>query len=206
MNPRPCAICAHPATRKCGGCKTVHYCSQEHQRQGWPKHKGLCKIYQMENPPDPSTYCGLCGKSERLTRTECCDRPICDDQRLYQLMTYSRVSCHRNHERYTVCHSHRIEHPQETCHWQDCVECREFYRGIGLEIYVGQGTSNCNFAEDRWDDPPPFEPTCCSRCGGGIKVNCDGYSVGRNGRFCTSCSAQEFGSSPQPGQVLHRFN
>ena len=27
----PCAICAHPATQKCGACKRVFYCSKEHQ-------------------------------------------------------------------------------------------------------------------------------------------------------------------------------
>jgi len=31
--------------------------------QGWQKHKGLCKIYRMENPPDPSIFpfpCFIC--------------------------------------------------------------------------------------------------------------------------------------------------
>src|SRR5215471_6102473 len=31
MSTHPCAICAYPATTKCGGCKQVYYCSKEHQ-------------------------------------------------------------------------------------------------------------------------------------------------------------------------------
>ena len=31
MSTRPCVICAHPSTTKCGACKKVYYCSKEHQ-------------------------------------------------------------------------------------------------------------------------------------------------------------------------------
>mmetsp|Transcript_644 Transcript_644/g.865 ORF Transcript_644/g.865 Transcript_644/m.865 type:complete len:254 (+) Transcript_644:30-791(+) len=28
---------------RCGGCKKVHYCSKEHQKKDWKKHKTTCK-------------------------------------------------------------------------------------------------------------------------------------------------------------------
>ena len=36
--------------------------------------------------PDANTFCGLCGKTEAdgpLTKTDCCDRTICDDESNY---------------------------------------------------------------------------------------------------------------------------
>ncbi|KAA8563868.1 hypothetical protein EYC84_011883 [Monilinia fructicola] len=51
-----CVICAFPAPSKCAGCKQVWYCSSAHQKQAWPKHKRLCKIYQNPSPPSADTY------------------------------------------------------------------------------------------------------------------------------------------------------
>lgn len=33
-----CAVCHKACTSKCAGCKTF-YCSAEHQRMDWPRHK-----------------------------------------------------------------------------------------------------------------------------------------------------------------------
>jgi hypothetical protein len=135
------------------------------------------------------TYCGLCGQQGPLIVTKCCNRPVCDDHHKYKVFSYSRASCARNHERYTVCHYHMVEHPEETCHWRDCVKCRESFSEI--ESYVGLGTSSCNFAEDYWEDPPSFEPEHCSRCEGMIKLNSEGYSRlpdGRGSKLCQRCS------------------
>ena len=132
------------------------------------------------------TYCGLCGKQGELTRTKCCNRVICDDTHLYKPFTYSRVSCYRNHDRYTVCSSHATEHPQETCDWRECAKCTVYFAEV--ESYVGMGTSNCNFAEDNWD-PPTFELTHCSRCHRVIKLNAEGHTRLPTGGFeCERCS------------------
>ena len=67
--------------------------------------------------------CGLCGKTKKLTRTECCGRWICDDEDQYILFSYERNSCHRNHQRYTLCGYHHVE--GHSGDWKDCVECRD---------------------------------------------------------------------------------
>ncbi|KAI0035531.1 hypothetical protein K488DRAFT_82972 [Vararia minispora EC-137] len=35
--------------KACSGCKNVWYCSPEHQRQDWKRHKHLCKEHQRNN-------------------------------------------------------------------------------------------------------------------------------------------------------------
>lgn len=52
---------------------------------------------------------GLCGKKRNLTKTECCDNWICDDEDKYVMFSYARNSCHRNHNHYTLCAHHRNE-------------------------------------------------------------------------------------------------
>jgi len=67
--------------------------------------------------------CGLCGKTTNLTKTECCDNWICDDEDQYVLFSYARNSCYRNHRQYTLCGYHHIE--GHAGHWKDCPQCRE---------------------------------------------------------------------------------
>ena len=152
------------------------------------------------------TYCGLCGKQGPLRRTDCCNRPVCDDYHKYQVNTFSRVSCSRNHERYTICGNHKREHPKETCHWQECFKCLTGYSD--LESYAGQGTSYCNFADDAWDDAPPFEPTHCAKCGKLVKLNGEDYTrvPDRKGSIlCDPCGeiATAAGRAPGGG-IYHR--
>lgn len=38
-----CEVCSIQAPlRVCSGCRSVYYCSPEHQKQDWPKHKIIC--------------------------------------------------------------------------------------------------------------------------------------------------------------------
>jgi hypothetical protein len=186
MDTHPCVICAHPATKKCGACSKPYYCSKEHQEQAWPKHKRLCKIFQMSNPPDASTYCGLCGKQEPLRRTDCCNRTVCDDFDNYVPFSYTKTSCARNHSRYTICSTHKTEHPDENCNWRQCVKCKEDSGEV--ENFVGSGSSNFNFVEDQWDDAPTFEPTYCFACRRLVKLNSEGHArIPNKGIQCQSC-------------------
>ena len=125
--------------------------------------------------------CGLCGKRKRLTRTQCCGRPICDDEGEYVLFSYARNSCSRNHRRFTLCGLHHTEgHAGE---WKTCAACREYFEE--LEMYVHSGTNAYNF--EKLDNPPTYEPTRCGGCGRVIVLGEEGYSHGRNGYRCEDC-------------------
>ncbi|CAF0725701.1 unnamed protein product [Didymodactylos carnosus] len=39
-----CAICGHPATKRCSRCQREWYCRRECQVQHWPKHKPICEM------------------------------------------------------------------------------------------------------------------------------------------------------------------
>lgn len=50
-----CAVCGVAADLKCGGCKLVHYCGRDHQRQHWKAgHKTGCKCYKVGTTTDCS--------------------------------------------------------------------------------------------------------------------------------------------------------
>ena len=54
-----CAFCAHPgATRRCGRCKAVNYCSPGCQREHWRAHKDTCAPH--------ATFVPSAGKSLEL--------------------------------------------------------------------------------------------------------------------------------------------
>lgn len=130
--------------------------------------------------------CGLCGKTGNLTKTECCGNWICDDAHTYQLFSYARNSCSRNHDRYTLCAFHYNEDHQGR--WQDCEVCKNEFE---TEIYVDYGTNDYNF--EVLEDPPAFEPTTCDSCGKVIVLSDGGYSTGPDGYLCETCTAEKFG-------------
>ena len=39
-----CRLCLKAATKKCGNCKDVSYCSRECQKTDWKEHKEACKF------------------------------------------------------------------------------------------------------------------------------------------------------------------
>lgn len=127
--------------------------------------------------------CGLCGKTRDLTKTECCGQWICDDEHTYQLFSYARNSCHRNHSRYTLCAYHHTEGHDGG--WKECEECRTSFE---TEMYVWYGTNEYNF--EKLPDPPSFEPTHCSTCGGVIRLAEDPYSIDSEGYHCEACTGK----------------
>ena len=134
--------------------------------------------------------CGLCGKTGKLTRTECCDQWICDDEGQYVLFSYARNSCSRNHRRYTLCGYHSVEgHPGR---WNDCLQCREAFE---MEMYVYRGTNEYNF--EKLENPPDYEPTACSKCGKRIVLGEEGYSVKGGAYMCENCTAFAFPNLPR---------
>jgi hypothetical protein len=129
--------------------------------------------------------CGLCGKSGKLAKTECCGNWICDDHDKYVLFSYARNSCHRNHDRYTLCAFHHNEgHPGR---WKDCKKCRKSFE---TEIYVWYGTNEFNF--EKLENPPSFEPKHCSVCRKIINLGTGGYAQLGDRYTCEKCQAKEW--------------
>lgn len=131
--------------------------------------------------------CGLCGKTDNLTRTECCDQWICDDEASYRLFSYARNSCHRNHRRYTLCGYHHSE--GHSGDWQTCPTCREDFKDR-LEMYVYFGTNEYNF--ETLKNPPKYKRTRCSRCGAVIALGREGFSVKAGKYLCEVCTRDAF--------------
>ena len=128
--------------------------------------------------------CGLCGKTGKVDKTQCCGNWVCDDHEKYQLFSYTRNSCARNHDRYTVCGMHHAEghkHPD----WKTCPDCREHYDK--LEMFVWASTSDYNFT--KLENPPAFEPTLCAKCKKRIRLGEDGYTIKGRDYFCERCTA-----------------
>ncbi len=130
----------------------------------------------------PVARCGLCGKTKNLTKTECCGNWICDDEHNYQLFSYARNSCSRNHRRYTLCGYHFNEGHQGN--WKDCPKCRESFE---TEMYVYYGTNEYNF--EVLPNPPAYDPTKCSDCGKVIVLGDGGYSTRGDDYWCDRCTA-----------------
>jgi hypothetical protein len=125
--------------------------------------------------------CDLCGKRKKLTRTECCDQPICDDESEYVPFSYARNSCSRNHRRFTLCGLHHTEGHEGS--WKSCAACREHCEE--LEMYVYYGTNEYNF--EKLENPPAYKPTRCIACGRVIVLSRDGHQVGPEGYRCEGC-------------------
>jgi hypothetical protein len=146
----------------------------------------LPRVTRGSRAADPDApRCGLCGSTTKpLTRTECCGNWICDDEDQYVLFSYARNSCHRNHDRYTLCSYHYNEGHEGR--WQDCQKCRE---GFEAEMYVYFGTNEYNF--ETLENPPDYEPTHCVNCGRVIALGTDGYSMDADGYWCWQCSQEK---------------
>jgi len=129
--------------------------------------------------------CGLCGKTRNLTRTECCGNWVCDDEHKYVMFSYAHNSCHRNHNRYTLCGHHWNEGHEGD--WQTCEECRD---DIQPELYAYFGTNDYNF--EKLENPPPFEPTHCANCKRVISLTEEGYLIKGGEYFCMDCAGYDF--------------
>ena len=139
---------------------------------GIPRQKGSAK-----NKP----RCGLCGRSSKLTRTDCCNQWICDDEDKYVPFSYSRNSCSRTHRLYTLCGNHNAE--KHSGDWKDCQKCRDSFE---TEMYVWYGTNEHNF--EVLANPPSYEPTRCSQCNRILVLSEGGYSELGNDYFCENCT------------------
>jgi hypothetical protein len=131
--------------------------------------------------------CGLCGKTGKLTKTECCGQWICDDEDKYIIFSYATNSCSRNHRRFTLCGYHHTEEHEGS--WKDCPVCRN---GFGTELYVYYGTNEYNF--EKLENPPAYLPTKCAKCGVMISLGYEGYSTKGDEYCCEECTHKEMES------------
>lgn len=157
------------------------------------KNKKAAPSPRQAAAPAKSTKnrCGLCGKSDRLTRTECCGNWICDDEGGYVLFSHARNSCYRNHRRHTLCGYHHAEEHEGS--WKSCSLCCEEFKA---ELYVHFGTNGYNF--EKLENPPAFEPTKCATCGATINLGEDGYSQLGEQYWCECCGARGVHRLPVP--------
>jgi len=146
------------------------------------KKQRIEKEHKTESPKG-RPRCGLCGKTSKLTKTECCGQWICDDADQYVLFSYARNSCHRNHDRYTLCSYHYHEDHQGD--WKDCQKCREDFE---TEMYVWYGTNEYNFG--KLENPPDYEPTRCSKCGKIIVLGEEPHSRKGGEYWCVKCDIE----------------
>lgn len=124
--------------------------------------------------------CGLCSASKKLTRTECCNNLICDDEDKYVLFSYEANSCNRNHRRGTICGIHHIDGHDGK--WQDCQKCKDNY---SVEMYVYFGMSGYNF--ETLANPPSYPPIHCQKCSKIIRLGFDDCDLSNEGYFCDKC-------------------
>lgn len=152
------------------------------------------KKQQKIHRQNETSKCGLCGKTRKLKKTECCDNWICDDEDKYVLFSFARNSCARNHDHYTLCRHHYNE--QHEGDWRKCEKCAEDYE---TEMYVWRGTNEYNFV--KLENPPAYEPTRCKKCNAVIKLGADAYTRSSEGYFCENCSEDIFKLlNPQSGR------
>jgi hypothetical protein len=130
---------------------------------------------------DGGPKCGLCGKTENLVKTDCCDTWICDDTHNRILLSNGQNSCLGKHDHYTLCSYHFTNRHKGD--WQNCSACR---KSFGTEIYVWYGTNEFNVS--KLENPPAFEPTKCIDCGCLIVLSSDHYSKSADGYRCLNCS------------------
>jgi len=134
----------------------------------------------VKDKTDAIKKCFICGKKTKLTKTECCNQWICDDENKYVLFSYAHNSCKRNHRQYTLCgHHHTEEHSGD---WKTCKKCKG---DTELEMYVYFGTNEYNF--EKLENPPTYKPTLCIKCRKVINLSKDGYSMNKDGYFCMKC-------------------
>lgn len=51
-----CIVCNGDAPFKCTSCKSANYCSAEHQKKDWPKHKHNCRPFKIERSDELGRY------------------------------------------------------------------------------------------------------------------------------------------------------
>jgi hypothetical protein len=133
-----------------------------------------------KNRKEQKRKCSICGKTQKLIKTSCCNHWICDDSENYVMSSYANNSCYRNHDRYTLCSFHHNEgHAGD---WKTCPECRKDFE---TEMYVWYGTNQYNV--EKLPNPPKFEPTNCAKCNKIIHLGEENHTRAGSQYYCDKC-------------------
>ena len=126
--------------------------------------------------------CGLCGSTKKkLIRTECCNNWICDDEDEYELFSYARNSCSRNHRKYTLCGLHHNNEGHSGT-WQTCEECK---KSCEPAEYIYCGTNEYNF--ERLPNSAKMPDLQCVKCSAVIRLGEGEYWKTNQGYYCAKC-------------------
>lgn len=132
---------------------------------------------------DNKKVCGLCGATDNLTKTFCCNNWICDDSHKYIVFSYAANSCYRNHDRYTLCAYHN--HANHPGNWKDCDKCKGEF---DLPNYVDYGTNDANF--EKLQNPPKVKIKC-KNCGFESNTVQDFAIQNSDGWYCNKVKCQK---------------
>lgn len=124
--------------------------------------------------------CGLCGKKQNITLTECCNNLICDDEHTYILFSYANNSCSHNHRTGTLCAYHYQE--GHVGKWQQCDTCKSDF---SPEMYYYYAMSDYNFEKPQ--TPLTYVPVQCHKCHKNIQIGFEDCVLTNNGHGCERC-------------------
>jgi hypothetical protein len=186
-----CTVVDSDSLSGCAQCKCVFYCSPEHQREDWERHKKECKhlarvqlhpihyrtdeelekfpigCFPLEDVDLETSSCSLCGatsKEVNLGYTRCCNAVVCDNEHENQMMSYSRDHCIRNHARYTLCGTHSSE--GHTGDWRQCQQCDEMFisqTGVARSWYSTNGFNVTPGIETSFPKGSNLTIQCCHK-------------------------------------------
>ena len=142
------------------------------------RKRGKPKISKRNRPK-----CGLCGSTENLTKTPCCDNWICaPDDFILSSPAYNITNCFENHMRKTLCGFHFIN--DHIGNWKTCRECKDSFAD-SIAIYANMGVNKYNF--EILANPPKHAPTYCIECRKFIDIEIEAFAVDDNNYICSKC-------------------
>lgn len=145
----------------------------------WEEDNGLI--------PDETAVCAICAGQKNLERADCCGNWICNNEKDYQLYSYSRHFCSRSHRMYTCCGSHHAEGHKGD--WRSCEPCTD---RLGGARYYATNVYNVTPALES-PRGSTMVTAACTRCG--VRV---AYGIERpadpvyayDGVVCATCQGQ----------------
>jgi len=178
----PCPCGSGKKYKKCCGMESASANLDIFSTVNESKGDNILQFPIVKTGKNVKKKCFICGKTKNLVKTPCCNKWICDDEDQYVLFSYSRNSCYRNHDRFTLCGYHYAGRHEGD--WKECPVCREEL-SHEVEMYVWYGTNEYN--DEKLPDPPAFKPTLCAKCKKRIVLPEGGFTMSKGEYVCGKC-------------------